>query len=282
MTGFLSNRDYVRAFDEGRVFTSHFRKVPGLASVAYWWSDLGMAAGFPLPNYYASAPLIAGTLGKFDGIFHGDDKTPMNKYLAGMMICANSANCAGVYTLCDYLLYYPFIDGDSTDTQTMNNGVTLPRYTDGKGVMAMLVAQAPTVGGGTFNFTYINQDGVEKTSPTNYYSGAAGMGALVTTQPANTGGMGRFLRLNSNDTGIRRVLSITNLTVNGGLVALVLVKPLADITLSEINVPTEVSFLNWKPGLPQIVDGAFLSFVCMAAGSIAGTIITGRHDFVWN
>ena len=43
----------------------------------------------------------------------------------------------------DYLLYYPFIDMDAAgEDQTMTNGVTLPRFTDGAGVRMMAVAQA--------------------------------------------------------------------------------------------------------------------------------------------
>ena len=41
--------------------------------------------------------------------------------------------------LADYLLYYPTIVDGNTDPQVMNNTVTLPRYTDGKGVMMMAV-----------------------------------------------------------------------------------------------------------------------------------------------
>lgn len=278
----LNRREYVEAFSKGRFFTSHFRKVPGLASVAYWWSDLSMAAGNPLANYYASAPLIASVMNGWEGIFHGDNKSPEEMYLSSLMVCANSANCIGLYTLLDYLLYYPFIDGDSTDLQEMNNNVTLPRYTDGNGVMAMYVAQAPTVGGGRFTFDYYNQNGVLKTSPINYLAGAANMGSLMTTQPANTGGMGRFLRLASGDTGIRSIVSVTNLVVNGGLGVIVLVKPIADITVSEANVPTEMTYMNYKQMLPKIMDGAYLNFICNTAGSIATTVITGKTDFIWN
>lgn len=282
MTGFGSNRAYAEAFANGQTAQGFFRKVPGLASVAGWWSDLGMAAGNPPPNYYASAPLIAARLDKWDGICHGDQKTPASLYLANWMMTANSANCVGPYTLCDYALYYPFVDLDSTDEQAMNNATALNRYVSGAGLQPMMVAQAPTTGAGTFSFVYINQDGVSKTAPVQKFSGAAGMGSLLTTQPGNAGGGGRFLNLDQGDTGVRSITSFTCATPNGGLGCIVLVKPLADLMIFEINTPSEVSYLDRRPGLPQIEDGAFLGIICSTAGSIAATNLTGRLDYVWN
>jgi len=278
---FLSNREYVDAMQDGRLYTSHFRKVPGLASTALWWADVGMAAGNPPPNYYASDPLVAATLDKWKGLFHGDDKDPSEEYLVEMMLTTPTANMVGVYRLMDYLLYYPFVDLDDTDSQSMDNTTTLPRYADGAGVRVMLVAQSPTTGAGTFTFTYVNQDGVEHTSPTNYLTTTgAGMGQLITTENA-TGNMGPFLILAEGDTGVRSIVSFTVIVPNGGLGALVLVKPLADMVISEINTPAELTFPNMRPGPPRVLDGAFLSFICCPAGSIAAGLLTGRLVFGW-
>ena len=149
--------------------------------------------------------------------------------------------------------------------------------------MLMLVAQSPTTGGGSFQFTYVNQAGVTKTSPVNYLSTTgAGMGALLTTQPASNGGAGRFLLLASGDTGVRQIIDFTTLVSNGGLGALVLVDPITDITLSEVSVPTEVSYPNRHAELPQVSDGAYLGFICNTAGSLAATNLTGRINYVWN
>jgi hypothetical protein len=62
--------------------------------------------------------------------------------------------------LCDYLLFYPFVDESVTDEQIMDNTATLPRYTDGDGVQMMAVVVAAQVGGGTFTVNYTNSDGV--------------------------------------------------------------------------------------------------------------------------
>jgi hypothetical protein len=249
-----------------------------------------MAAGNPMPNYYASEPLKAAILSeatRINGIYHGDIKSPYELYLADMMVCSPSSGMVGLHRLMDYVMYYPFIDGDDTDTQVMfNHGddpllPALPRYTTG-GLNAYLVAQAPTVGGGSYTITYKDQDGATKTSPTNYFTTTgAGMGAVVSSpQAAGAGGRNNHVILNGNDT-ITELISFTNIVPNGGLVALVLAAPLAQITLSEINTPAEMSFLNQRPAPPRVHDNAFLAFMSNTVASVAAGILTGRLNFVW-
>ena len=268
----------------------HFRKTPGNASVAGWWTDLGMAAGIPGPNYYASVPLKAAVLsetGQLTGIFHGDAKSPKEQYLSEMMVCSPSSGMVGNHRLMDYVLYYPFIDGDDTAPQTVFNNSddpllpALPRYTTG-GLNAYLVAQAPTVGGGSYTITYLNQAGVEKTSPTNYCSTTgAVMGAFVSApQAAGAGGRNNHIILDGNDT-ITKLISFTNIVPNGGLVALVLAAPLAQITLSEVNTPVELSFINQRVAPPRIYDHAYLAFMSNTVASVATGILSGRLNFIW-
>ena len=56
-------------------------------------------------------------------------------------------------------MYYPFLDGDSTDPQDLDNTATLPRYVDGKGLRAYIVAQGAGAGLGSYSMSYTNQDG---------------------------------------------------------------------------------------------------------------------------
>lgn len=282
MAGFKNVKDYVEAQLGGRLHVCHLRKVPSQASVAYWWTDLSMAAGNPVPNYYASTPLEAATLSKWRGLFHGDDKSPAEKYLADWMLVTPTANMVGVYRLMDYLLYYPFIDLDDADEQVLDNTVTLPRYADGAGVHAMMVAAAPTVGSGSFTFRYYNQDGVEKTSPVQYCgTTGASISSIITSQPATVAGQGPFLKLDQGDTGIRSVISVTMSVLNGGLGSLVLVKPLCETTIREIGQPMERTLIAQRPGPIRIYDGAYLNMICNTAGSIAAGLLTGRLNFVW-
>jgi hypothetical protein len=279
-----SVRQYAEAFNEGRTHTCSFRKVPSQASVAGWWVDLSMAAGNPLPNYYASSPLEAAVLDGMRGVFHGDDKSPATMHLADWGLITPTAALVGAYTLCDYLLYYPFVDGDDLDTQTMDNTTTLPRYTDGEGVMVMAVNVAPTTGSGIFTFTYINQDGVEKVSPAQACTTTAGnIASIATSQPAVAGtAPGPFLMLASGDRGVRSIVSAQFSVANGGLIALVLVRPLANSVIREINTAKEVSYVNARPGPPRIVDGAYLNMVMNCATTVAAGQLTGHMKFVWS
>lgn len=280
--GFALIKDYVDAMLAGKSRSCSLRKVPSQATTAFWWADLSMASGNPLPNYYASTPLEAATLDSDRGIFAGDD-TGSGKYLTEMMLCTPTAGLVGAYRLLDYLLYYPFIDGDDTDVQAMDNTTTLPRYTTGEGVMAMYVSVAPTTGSGQFTFDYVDQNGNPKTSPTQFCSVAsAGISSLITTQPATVAGGRPFLKLAEGSTGIRSITSVTNLVANGGLGTIVLVKPIAEIAVREINTPSERVWLKEKAPIPHVEDGAYLGLIVNCAATIAAGQLTGRLNFTWS
>ena len=283
MAGFANISAFARAFDAGRTHSCSFRKVPSQASTAGWWVDLSMASGNPLPNYYASTPLEAAVLDGFRGIFHGDAKSPASKHLTELHLVTPTAGLVGVYRLLDYLLYYPFIDLDDTDAQVMDNDVTLPRYTTGAGVRPMLVAVAPTTGGGSFTFYYVNQDGVAKTAPTQSCStGVANIASLITSERATAAGGRVFLTLADGDTGVRSITSWTNLVSNGGLGSLVLAKPLGDVAIREINTAAEMSWVRMQAGAPRIEDGAYLNFIMNCAATVAAGTLAGRASFAWS
>lgn len=282
MSGFLSIGALAAANEGGRTHAAHFRKLPGQATVAGWWTDLSMSPGNPRPNYYASTPLQATTLEGFEGLFHGDDKAPASKHLVNLGLMTPNTNFVGQFKLLDYLLYYPFVDGDDPAEQTMDNTVTLPRYAS-EGGQVMAVCGAPTTGGGMFTFTYINQDGGTAVSPVQGCSTtAAGIGALLTTQPAVALSTGPFLNLANGDTAVKRIESVQFLTASGGLMTLVIVADLADAAIREAGTVAEVPFVNQRPGAPQVYDGAYLNLICNGAASLAGATLSGYLNFVWS
>lgn len=64
--------------------------------------------------------------------------------------------------------------------------------------------------------------------------------------------------------------------------ALVLCKPLAQITLGVASLMTEKDLLNQIPSLPQIKDGACLTWVLgSGAATAANTTFSGQTEFVW-
>lgn len=273
-------KEIVDAHLEGKTLTSHFRKSCGLASAAGSWIDFTMTSGNPPGNFYASTPLIAQRLDPWSGFFAGAPQPSYEKYITDIMLMTPSSGLLGTWKLCDFLLYYPFIDLDDIDIQTMNNSIELDRYTDGIGVHALLVAQSPTTGGGTFRFTYINQDGVEKTSPTQICSSSSTNYGTCINSLAATTSAGPWLKLADNDSGIRRITSFTNLVANGGLGVLVLIKPLLSLVLTEINRPTEKSYIINSPLLPRVYDNAFLGYIMSCQASVAASLLTGRINFI--
>jgi hypothetical protein len=284
MAGFTNISRYARSYDEGRVYNTTFRKVPSQASTAGWWVDLSMAPGFPVPNYYASNPLESAILNSNKGIYHSDDKAPSSKHLAEMQLVTPTAALLGTYTLQDYVLFYPFVDTDTTGLQPFENTVSLPRYSTGDGVQAMAVAQSPTTGGGSFYFTYYNQNGVLQTSPTQLYSTTAAQAAtLVTSQQAIADGVGPYLRLATGDTGIRSMDSWVNVSSSGPAnIAIVLVKPILTMTIQEIGATVQQTLVSQLPGPPRIYDDAYLGLICNCAASVAAGTLTGTATFLWS
>jgi hypothetical protein len=149
--------------------------------------------------------------------------------------------------------------------------------------MAVQMAGLLGTGSPTFRFTYINQNGVLQTSPTQTCGSGTIVGELATGNNSNTAMPNSnypFLALAPNDTGIRSVQSVTFDSADIGLLAFVLVKPLEQIAMRELNVMAErtppLDFFD----LPIIADNAYLSILLntgLAAasnGSYVGTIQT--------
>jgi hypothetical protein len=286
MAGFAGIGPYVAAFDAGKVKLSTWRKSPTQATVSGIWFDLSMMPGNPLPNYYASAPLVAATLNGGEGIFHGGAVAPATKRLKTLMALTVTSTALPLeLILCDYLLYYPFLDMGSNDDQPLTNTVTLPRYETGAGVQAMAVMTNPQGSSDTtFSFTYTNQDGTPgRTSQTQTCGPATVFGSLINTAPATAGASQHFIGLQGTDTGIRSIETFRMVSgTDVGLIALVLVKPIASMMIRGIDAPTEVDFLNMAPSLPEIKDGAYLNFISRPMGSMAATAIHGTAEFIWS
>lgn len=266
----------------GQYQFSSFRKVPSQATVAGTWCDLSMAPGNPVPNYYASEPLVSAVLDGNKGIYHGQSVAPQTKHLARLSAISTTANAVPLtLLLCDYLLYYPFVDMDSTDEQFLTNSVSLPRYTDGRGVQAILVAQGNYVGGAQFSISYTNSEGVPGRTSGTVTSNTGTFTSSLITSGAAAGNFGYAIPLASGDVGIRSVESITFSAPNGGIAALVLVKPLANTMLREVTSPVERDFFIDFASAPRIRDGAYLNFLAMPNATLAAAPIIGQADFIW-
>jgi len=186
--------------------------------------------------------------------------------------------------LCDYLLYYPFVDMGTTDQQDMVVSETIPRYTTGAGVQIMAVEVAAQIGGQSFFVTYTNQDGTPgRVTSTVRCNTQTSTGTIISTAAATAGCAGPFLPLQGNDTGVRSIQSCTFLGADVGLIALVLVKPLATLGVYDIQAPSEKDFVTDNPTtLPRIYDDAYLNLICLPSGTLAAGQIMGTIETVWN
>lgn len=297
--GFATVAAWANSEQDGRSWQSFFRKVPAsTATIAGQWFDYSTASGVPVPNYYASSPLVAATLDAANGI-HVPEQLAA-RWLKRTILMSAAASVTGTTNqnqplmLLDYLLYYPFIDLDAAgEEQVMDNAVALPRYADGIGVQMMLVAQAPTVGSGTYTIKYIDTNDVEQTTTTVYCPAAQPSGALVSAVSA-AAGVSPFVPLNAGVKGVKSVVSVTVGVANGGLAAVVLVKPLEmSYAREECRRPTssptesygdarEIERIRQRAGAVRIHDGAFLGWIGKGvAGSLASAPLVGMIESFW-
>lgn len=298
--GFESVSEYVEADDAGQVWVSSFRKaVASAATTTNAWIDYTYSPGSPPANFYASTPLTAAVIEGDKGIYTGGNVSPRTKHLKSLMLmsAANSttstANGRQQIAVCDYLLYYPFIDTDAIgEEQLLDNTVTLPRYGSGQ-VVAVAQSASSTVGQFTFNYT--NQDGVAgRVSQNNFTFVVAGGGQVVGA--SGTGASyNPFCYLQAGDTGVRSIESVTFTAAGGGLMCLVIVKPLLKSVVSQesrrttsgnlesYGACTEHLSIIHAAGAPQLKDGAVVGLLASGyAGSLATSILAGTLETVWN
>lgn len=281
----------VQAEDDGLYLFASFRKQATQATAAGVWFDLSMSPGNPAPNYYIGAPgafvpLRQSTDG---GLRHGGGVNDQGskKHLRRMMAMTPTAAATPLpMILLDYVGFYSFIDESVLDEQFLVNSTPLPRHASGAGVMLMPVVVAGQTGGQPFTVNYTNQDGVpgRVTAPavmsTQFLNGTILHSQQAGAAYANNG---PFLTLQAGDTGVRSVESVTIGGIGDvGLFALVLVKPLATFSLRGIDAPTEVDYLLEFSSMPEILDDAYLNFIALPSGSLAGAPIHGLIETTWS
>ena len=299
MAGFRNIREWATASDNGQewylLLNKGFSPNISITGRHYDWTTVG---GNPAANYYASSPLVAAVLDS--GVRpYLPDVAPYKQGIRSITMTVWTSNTSatnglgGSYNLNDYLLYYPFIDFTAVgEEQLMTNIVTLPRSSDGKGVKMMLVAQSSVVGSGSMAVTYINQDGVQKTTPTFFINSTQTSGELCSCMATASVGPTEFIPLAAGDSGVRSVVSANVITDGGGIGAIVLVKPLTKIfagdassriTTGTISTGSFVQVQAVIDGPPiTLDDGAFLGFVGWHPTTQATSKIIAEFKTVWN
>ena len=275
MAGFSSYNDV----DAAKLHTGvHYKTLTNAGAARAWYDDTMMGGGsgrpsVPPQNLYASAPLAAAILNPKNGIRHHTYDPNSSEHLLEIVMNSNGGSegtCT--YFLCDYVLYYPFIDCDSTDLQELDNTVTLTRHTSGTGLRAMIVAQQAGSANGTFTLSYTNDSGVSGRTATGVVQAFAQPGQVGLSGSLLANQVDPFISLAEGDTGIRSVESIQWDVAPGGFCAIVLVKRIAAFTTAEAGGTMEQQYYTM---LPEIHGEAYLGLMRQTAGAPS----SGRYFF---
>lgn len=299
MSGFRSIGEIVAADYAGRCHVAQFRKVVASAATpTSGWVDYSYFAGLPTANFYASSPGVAAVLEQSKGIYV-PQVSPLKQFVKGMTVMSGAASATTTTSqrqrlmLCDYLMYYPFIDTDAIgEEQILENPISLPRYESG---MAMAVAQSAASTVGQFTINYTNQDGVAgRVSQKHFTLSTLSGGGQIAATAANGAGFHPFIALQLGDKGVRSIESVTFTAAGGGLMALVIVKPLFDhvvtqecrrttsATLDSFGSADEVVAIIHRQKMSEILDGAVLNIMAQGfAGSLASSQLVGLLETVW-
>lgn len=286
----FSNVDdfYNKKTNLGQEWHQKFNKLTGVVATAGRAYDLSLANGNPVQNLYAGTNLaftaLSDTTGK--GIWHGGDVSPATKHLT--FISAMSTVATSVPSAIDFvdvLGYYPLTTTTVITAQTLNNAVALPRYADGAGVRAYIVAVG-TMGAGTPSITisYTNQAGVAgRTMPVTVASVSASVQSHIIHSDPSANKYFPFLPLAAGDTGIRSIQSVQlSATMTSGSLAIVLCRPLAFLPLATAGIAAERNLMTQVPSMPRIYDGANINMLFTTANATAtATPFFGFIETAW-
>ena len=298
MAGFSSQDDMVNEIStNGKFYRTDWQKstFATTAHTAGLWYSLMRGGGNPAADTILGTgtnlafQALSDAVATASGIPHGGDVGGGTGYkvllsAAAQTAAATTAPC--VLMLVDILGFYPITTVTTTGAQTLNNTVTLPRYTTGAGVQAFLTpstvmgAATPTI---TLNYT--NSAGVAgKATPATLPIGnsAAAVTSIVHSG-TGTGKYGPFIPLAAGDAGIRSVQSI-NLSASyvSGVLNLVLCKPIMTLPITTLGVTAERDLVNQFASMPRIYDGACLNWLMLAgAATPVASPLSGHLEFGW-
>ena len=220
------------------------------------------------------------------GIRHGGDVGGFKVLLnaAAQTAAATTAPC--VLMLVDLLGFYPVTSVTTTGAQTLNNTVTLPRYTDGAGVQAF-ITPSTVMGAATpsISIGYTNSaSAAGRATPTTLPIGnTAAAVTSVVYSGTGAGKFGPFIPLQAGDAGIKSVQSISlSASYVSGVLNLVLCKPLLTLPITTLGVTAERDLINQLNSGPRVYDGACLAWLMLAgAATPVAAPLSGHLEFGW-
>lgn len=298
MAGFSSMDELVQKVTSGQGLRVDWNKnfLPTTPAVAGEWHCLARGAGNPTSDsLYNTGTNLAfqstsDSLTTTGGLRHGGNVSPATKHIVNASVGSSAATVApAVLMLVDLLGFYRITSVTTTTAQTLNNTITIPRYTDGAGVMAFAWnANATPLGAATPTLTlnYTNQTGTAgKTTPTVLPTcKTAAANGLIMYSGTGSGKYNPFIPLAAGDTGIRSIQSLTiSASYLSGEFSIALCRPIITMPIGAQGVLTERDYVNGLPSLPRVYDGANL--IWLMGSSVATPVnssVYGHIDFAWN
>ncbi len=169
MSGFTSQDNMINAISTlGQSYRTDWQKstFATTAHTAGLWYSLMRGGGNPAADTILGTgtnlafQALSDTVATASGIPHGGNVGGHKVLLSAAAQTAAATTAPCVLMLVDMLGFYPITTVTTTGAQTLNNTVTLPRYTDGAGVQAFLTPST-VMGAATPNITlnYTNSAG---------------------------------------------------------------------------------------------------------------------------
>lgn len=299
MAGFTSQDDLINQVStNGKFYRADWQKstFATTAHTAGLWYSLFRGGGNPAADTILGTgtnmafQALTDTTTNATGIPHGGNVGGGTGYkhllnAAAQTAAATTAPC--VLMLVDLLGFYPVTTVTTTGAQTLNNTVTLPRYTDGAGVQAF-ITPSTVMGAGTPNITlgYTNSAGTagRATPATLPIGNTAAAVTSVVYSGTGAGKYGPFVPQAAGDSGIRSVQSINlSATYTSGVLNLVLCKPLMTLPITTLGVTAERDLVNQFASMPKVYDGACLAWLMLAgAATPVASPLSGHLEFGWS
>lgn len=286
--GFSSIDDLTAEITAGKFWRNDWNKITGAAAyTAGRWYDFSSLAGTPVANAWTGTALACQNVNDATGfgLWHGGNVSTDTKHILNMAAMTGVATgVPGVLMLVDMQCYWPGISMNVATAQTLTGTPTL-RYANGVG--CRLYNVITTASGATAHniaVSYTDQgNAAGNTLPVTVACTASAIAGHITHSGTAANNYGPFLPLASGDTGVRNVATVTISAASGaGVSALVLARPLAQIPIVTASVYAERDLLNQLPSLPQIQDGACLTWLYFAgAATGASTNFYGSVEAGW-
>ena len=299
MAGFTSQDNLINEVStNGKFYRADWQKSTfgTTAHTAGLWYSLFRGGGNPAADTILGTgtnlafQALTDTTTNATGIPHGGNVGGGTGYkhlltAAAQTAAATTAPC--VMMLVDLLGFYPITTVTTTTAQTLNNTVTLPRYTDGAGVQAFMTPST-VMGAATPNLSigYTNSaNTASRATPTTLPIGntAAAVTSIVYSG-TGSGKYGPFMPLQAGDAGIRSVQTVTiSVSYVSGVLNLVLCKPLLTLPITTLGVTAERDLVNQFASMPKVYDGACLAWLMLAgAATPVASPISGHLELGWS